>query len=368
MDGGAQLIYGDDSALVHGRAEEIVADKLRRSPDCQLETFVGQLLIFQDFQKFTDGLTEALATLPLFSSKKCIWVKSINFLAVPLADESLALLERLGDQLAQAKNFGLAVVLSASPVDRRLRPFKLLRSKCQAIEVKGSGPNGAEIALDHGAENLGLVFDFSARRTFLDRVGPNAGPVTGELEKLKAYLLGRCKVTADDVRAIVCEMSREDFFEPIEAFYRRDMDAFALALSRFLGSDGEPRALLTAMQNKNRILMQLKAAQLLRSWRTGGMPSKESLERARLLRTIPVPEGSDDVFSLNPWYLGRLSECLPFFDLDELARIQEALLDIFESLITEWQDLSTKRILDKFLFLCNCLRNSARSQPPPRHG
>ncbi|MDR0340500.1 MAG: hypothetical protein LBH53_03015 [Puniceicoccales bacterium] len=362
MNSGAQLIYGDDGTLVRRRAAEFVDEELRRKPGCQLEVFIGQLSSAQDFRRFADALREALVTLPLFSPSKCIWVKSVNFLATPLAEESMALLEQLGDQLAHAKDFGLTVVLSACPVDRRLRPFKLLRSKCQSIEVKGNGPNGAETALADGAEELGLFFDFSARRAFLDRVGPDAGPVALELKKLKAYLSGKCEVTADDVRAIVCETAREDFFESVEAFYRRDMAAFASALRRFLGNNGEPRALLAAMQNRNRILIQLKAAQELRFWRTDGLPSKWTLERARSLRTVPIPEGGDDVFSLNPWYLGRLSECLAFFDLSELVRVQGALLDIFESLIRDWQDLSAEWLFDKFLFLSACLRDPTQSR------
>ncbi|MDR2664548.1 MAG: hypothetical protein LBB14_03430 [Puniceicoccales bacterium] len=370
MDGGAQFLYGDDGTLVQRRAEEIIEGKLRRSPDCQLEVFIGRPSSLPEFQKFADLLSDALATLPLFSSEKCIWVKSIAFLAEPLAEESVALLEQLAGQLARAKEFGLTVVLSASPVDRRLRPFKLLKSHCQSVEVEGNGRDAAEIALDHGAEALGLSFDFSARRTFLAKVGPDAAPVNSELEKLAAYLSGRREVTADAVREIAYEMPREDFFEPIEAFYRRDISNFAIALRHFLGADGEPRALLSAMQSKNRSLLQLKAAQMSGAWNVscGRIPSRATLERARSLRTVPLLEGTDDVFSLNPWYLGRLSECLALFDLAELVRLQGALLDIFEFLTMEWQDLSVERLLDKFLSLCGCLRDSPFVGSSPRHG
>ncbi|MDR2668019.1 MAG: hypothetical protein LBB38_03195 [Puniceicoccales bacterium] len=352
MDGGAHLLCGDDDVLVGRRAEELIGD-------CQAEILSGRVLSAKDMKNLAAALREAVMTPSLFGGSGCVWVRSAIFLGCALCAEAAAQFEKICETLKLARDLGVAVVLSASPVDRRLRTFKMLKAICRtAVEVVG-GQEGAEIAFADGARHFGLQFDFHGRRLFLEKIGQCARNAYVELEKLDIYLGERRIVCAEDVAAVVCESNCDNFFEPVDAFYGRDLPEFEAALRKFFGGGGELRAVLAALQSRNRVAMQLKAVAAVTSSRGRISPHElaGALDRAKKMQSLPLPNGADfaDVFSQNRWYLCRVLDSVERFSLAELLRIQIALRKLFSDAIVHWQELSTDRSVGCFLELFHAI-------------
>ena len=347
MDGGAQLIYGDDESLVRRRAEEFIGD------GCEVEILNGRLLAAKDMQSLAAALEEAISALPLFGGKRSIWVRSISFLSKAMGEEAMARFEKICNSLKKAKQFSVAVLLSACPVDGRLRAFKLLKSCCiAAIEVKG-GLEAAEEVFESVSNRLGLKFNLQGRKLFMAKIGKNVRSVAPELEKLDIYIGERKEVHADDVSAVVCDSAGDDFFEPVEAFYQKNLPKFISALHRFFAAGGEPRSMLAALQSRNRILLQLKAIDDT----DGGNPSPGNLSRelqrakAQQLERLTFAGKRESIFSKNHWYLCRLLDCGELFSPAELLQIQTELLELFGDLIAHWQELSTDWLVRRFVEL-----------------
>jgi DNA polymerase-3 subunit delta len=354
---GIIFAYGDDEFLVDLRAGELASGARRGGSNFPVEVLDGRPGTVESFAAFLKNLTESLEVLPLFSREKVLWIRSVDFLGELATWESGEILEKILAQLARAGGLGVTVVLSACPVDRRLKTFKRLLKISDAQEVHGRGIDAVAIVFEETLKRKKIVFSEDARRHFFAKVGTDARFAAEELEKLDIFLGSRRSVQWEDVAEVICDGGTDDFFEPVEAFYRRNGKAYTVALEKFFANRGEPRALLAAIQSRNRLLIQMKTLERIGLWKVDGrgMPSQMTLKRAAERRRVAVICGKEkdpcDIFSQNSWYLGRLSDCLDRFTLGEFVHVQRSLLRLFEDLIRNWQEVSFGWLVEQFSLL-----------------
>jgi hypothetical protein len=98
------------------------------------------------------------------------------------------------------------------------------------------------------------------------------------------------------------------------------------AIRDFSLSQKEFRSLLVALQNRNRLLIQLKLVKNFssRSW----LPLSESYKD--LFGGSYKEKNSLCIFSQNPWFVSRLTSS---FSLEKLRFIQELCRETFENLL-----------------------------------
>ncbi|MDR2577089.1 MAG: hypothetical protein LBC42_03540 [Puniceicoccales bacterium] len=337
------LVYGDDEFSVSRCAEQLAAEALSRNSQWQVECFDGRLSCVEDFQKFNDEFENALATRPLFAPEKIFHIKFCTFLSkIPLACGET--LQRTLQLIGRAQELSLTVIVAASPIDRRLNSFKVLSKIAQrSCEVTNCSSSAAENVFAEDVVRLSLRFSREVRDYFLGKVGDDARHVASELEKLKVFLGTGKMVRREDVQHLTVEGVSENFFEPIEAFYHCDAAAYATALERFFEGRGEPRALLAAFMNRNRLLLQIKAIQMSGHSRILDPDDDSDSHRGE--------KDPCSILDQNPYYLKRLRRIVDRFLLEELTNLQVKFIELFTDIVRNFRFVTPQWLRGKFLSL-----------------
>jgi DNA polymerase III delta subunit len=349
-------VCGDDEFLVAMEAERAISDILHNNQLYQVEEIDGRLTSADAFRSFCRNLDEALTTMPLFVAEKIFYIKSTNFLFnVPTACDEI--IEKIFKLFSDARELRIPIVIAAFPVDRRLRLFKSLSAISDLRQIFDSCADAARKVFKEEVDKIRLLFDDETRDFFLEKVGGDARRVAEELKKLDIFLGPQRVVALNNVSDIVFASPGENFFETISAFYRRDSDTYSRLVNNFFFENGEPRALLSAFLSNNRLLIQMKALQQLGilKFDKRGMPIKSTLEHGSALRRVkPLPgneKNSCAIFDKNPWILKQNYYALSNFRFEELTKLQSMLLCIFTDLIREWQFVTQRWLVGKFVDL-----------------
>ena len=141
--------------------------------------------------------------------------------------------------------------------------------------------------------------------------------------------------------ASVAEMSpnaaQGDFFETAEAFFSGDLPWTLAALKRHFFAGGDARPILAALQNRNRILVQVRALSDSGEARVGprgieGLQRGAATFGAKYGEAI-AEKSSYNVFTQNPWYLGKLASSAKLPTLRRLIDNQREFVNAFEGII-----------------------------------
>jgi DNA polymerase-3 subunit delta len=357
MFSGARLVYGADEFLVECRTDFLLDDLISSYGPCTPEILSGFSSAAADLTILLDRVRESMATLPLFESKRVIWIRGVQFFSPTASAGSAEIIEKILEQISRASEWSVAVFISASPVDRRLGIFKKFLAATDAYEVLASEGDAVEFLLQEMAREKKFTFDEKVHRFLLEKLGTNTRRAASELEKLDQYLGPRRIISREDVEAVLCDGAEGNFFEILDAFYSRNGPAFEKLVWAFLHGKGEPRVLLAAMQSRNRILLQMKALRQMGRWKVDGRgtPVRALLEQAREEVNFPdfpqMEKDSCNIFSQNPWYLRRVGEQLVTFQMKELVEIQLSLVEIFEALNYRWREVDEEWLLNRFVML-----------------
>ncbi len=284
----------------------------------------------------------AVLTVPMFGGRKAVWFKDITFLADSLtgqADATKKQTERLLECLERVNPEQTAVLLSASPADRRRKETKWLEANGRAF-VLGEGKEQTRTVLRlirEEADRLGARLTAGAEEVLMAQVRGDARLAAEEVRKLAAYLGEENRaLTEEDVMRLVPEFGEGDFFEAGEAFFSGDLNWALEAIRKHFFAGRDARPLLVSLQNRARLLIQLKAlmqAGVLR----GSRWDKKSLEKAAQNFSAAFAGVSDkssfNVFTQNPWYLGRLGKTASQTSMQKLLGLEKSLFSVFEKLL-----------------------------------
>ncbi len=287
---------------------------------------------------------ESVQTISMFGGKRVVWLKDVNFLADSVtgrAESTLKLVEDLQAILASINPAEVAVVVTAAPVDRR-RAFPKWCEKNADFAVLGGEGEGAAQALAGlvvaEADTLGVAFGDGALELLLARIGANTRLLIEETHKLASYIGDGKTINEAHVAELTPNVAEGDFFEAAEAFFSGDLRWTLKALERHFYTGGDARPVISALQNRNRILLQIRALLDSGEIKLGARGiDKSGFDRAAASHgkhfVGAAEKSSYNLFTQNPWYLGKLATSAKLPSLRRLIDNQQELIVAFEEII-----------------------------------
>lgn len=295
---------------------------------------------------------ESVQTVSMFGGKRVVWFKDVNFLADTVtgrAESTLKLVEDLQELLASVDPEQVAVVITAAPIDRR-RAFPKWCEKTADFSLVGGGDGeGAAEALAGvilaEARELGVTFGEGAAQLLLAKVGANTRLLIEETRKLATFASPAEALAKEGAPVIIEEAhvaeltantAEGDFFEAAEAFFSGDLKWTLAALHHHFFTGGDARPIISAMQNRNRILIQVRALADAGEVRVGnrgldGLPKATATYGHHF---IGVTEKSAyNLFSQNAWYVGKLAGSGKLPSLRRLIDNQQEFIRAFEEIV-----------------------------------
>jgi DNA polymerase-3 subunit delta len=285
---------------------------------------------------------EAVQTVAMFGGRRLVWLKDVNFLADSVtgrAEGTLRAVEDLQQVLAAVNPAETLVLVSASPVDRRRSFPKWCEKQADFTLVGGDGEAGGDALAAVAraeAQDLGTRFEPGAVELLLAKVGANTRLLVEEVNKLAAYAGEGEAITEAHVAELTPNAAEGDFFESAEAFFSGDLRWTLAALGRHFFAGGDARPVISALQNRNRILLQVRALLDAGEVRLGprgldGMPRAAAAFGRHF--TGAAEKSSFNLFSQNPWYVGKLAGGARLPSLRRLIDNQREFLHAFAEII-----------------------------------
>ena len=339
------FVCGQDDFLVgrigRRRYEELSAEV---QDDFSKEVISGFAGNVDEVGACVSRFAESVQTVPMFGGRRVVWLKDVSFLSDTVtgrAETTLGHVEHLQSVLQGVVPAETAVLITASPVDRR-RSFIKWCEKSADFELAESGEGDAlEAMAVSEAAAVGVRFGEGALPLLLSRVGNNTRLLVEEIGKLSVNATDGV-IPETDVADLTPNAAQGEFFESAEAFFSGKLDWTLAALRRHFFAGGDARPILAALQNRNRILIQVRALADSGEARVGprgidGLQRAGS-ERAPLFKDAASEKSSYNVFTQNPWYLGKLAGGSPIPTLRRLIDNQRAFIDAFEEIIRRPQE------------------------------
>ncbi len=335
------FICGADDFLVgrlgreqHDRLAGEITDEFSR------ETISGFANNVDEVEAAIARFRDSVQTVSMFGGRRLVWLKDVNFLADSRTGNTESVktaVEGLQELLAGVNPAEVAVLITAAPVDRRKSFYKWCEKAADFTFVgAASGEDAAEalaVAALAEAKALGVEIERDALSLLLARSGANTRFLVSEMHKLAAHADTGKKITEADVEELTPNLAEGDFFEATELFFRGDLRGTLAAFDRHFFAGESARPLLSSMQNRNRLLIQLRAL----APQGGRAPDKGAIERAASAygkHFVGAGEkNAANLFSQNAWYVGKLAAGAKAWPLRHHIDIQLALAEAFEELI-----------------------------------
>jgi DNA polymerase-3 subunit delta len=312
-----------------------VADEFSREV---LNGFAGNV---GEVESAINRFRESVQTVSMFGGQRVVWLKDVNFLADTVtgrAEGTLTLVEDLQQILAAVNPADTAVLITAAPVDRR-RSFPKWCEKTADFTLVGGGEDDGEalagVVLAE-AQAVGATLSPDAVRLLLAKVGANTRLLVEEVRKLAAYVNAGETIEEAQVAELTPNTAEGDFFEAAEAFFSGNLKWTLAALQRHFFAGNDARPVIAALQNRNRILLQVRALVDAGDVRVGprGLEGLPKAQAAHAAKFTGAPEKSSfNLFSQNPWYLGKLAGSAKLPGLRRLIDNQQEFIAAFEEII-----------------------------------
>ena len=343
------FICGADDFWVNRDAKAQFEDATKdvADPEFGQEIVNGAADNLAEVEVAMNRFSSAVQTLSLFGDKKVVWFKDITFLADSVtgrAEGTKSQVERLKELLGSLDPEAVSVIISASPVDRRRAFLKWCEKNSNYTLADSGKPAEQESHLRElvkkEAQAMGIDIPFNLVTILLGKLNVNARMAMEEVRKLATYIGETEKnVTEELLNELVPNFGEGDFFEPVEAFYSLKLEWTLDSLRRYFFIAKDSRPLLTSLQNRNRLMIQMKALLVSGQIQLGprGL-DKNSLDRAATIHARAYAgetgKSSFNVFSQNPWYLGRLAQPLSKLSLKVLVDFQKEFLRGFKDILS----------------------------------
>ncbi len=320
------LIFGTDEYFVDLKAKKL----LESYKEIPLEIINGNVHSILDLKRVLGQVCESLRTMDFFSNKKCVWLRATSLLSngSPAFTEGAQTCVEAWLDLLKGLPQEVYFFISASPVDKRTRFFKSLQDLCQCEELEEkNSENYLKFLTQKLSKQLSVDIEASALELLQQKLNYQPRTIANEFEKLACLKNFSGKITYEDVLENTPTMLNDEFFEPVEAFYNKDKQRYLRTLRNHFVLHKEVRSILTMLQNRNRLLLQLASLSLQSI-------SKNSLDAAykQYAKNFgPIHDKNTFcIFSQNPWYLSRLKNP---FDAKTLLQIQEECVRLFDLIL-----------------------------------
>lgn len=350
VPGHLAIIAGKDEYLVDqsGRA---CFEKARQAAgaDAEAEVISGQIIRVEEALSLELQFTDSVKTLAMFGARRVIWLRNLNLVADTVQARSEEVKESLANMLKAAVGAdpSVSIVISATPYDGRRKDLANLKSVATEFILhaapsaspfaKGDAQADGQVALVvERLDALGVRCERGVPEVLVGRVGQSTRLVLGECEKLATYVGPGGTIKEADVHLLVPIFGEGDFFEPIEALAARDLRWGMDSLDRYFFNEDSSRPLLAALQNRLRLLIQVRCLVDSGDFRVseGGLVKGQfETASARHGPTFgSAAKSSANLFSQNAWYIGnKVAPAAARYTLAELVDLQLACADCFDA-------------------------------------
>lgn len=338
------VVLGDDDYLVRQKAKELFDNLCEEfSDDLSREIIDGRADRVEDVERILQEAKSAGETLSLFGGGKLVWINEANFLNQTKTGAAQGTKDALESFKSFLGNLGESkLVLSACPVHRNHTFVKWLQknSTYQDVAKQEKEDVAFRRLVDETAKEYGVSFGPGALEYLAGKIGAHPRMGVEETRKLASYIgADGGEITEQMIIDMVPDFGEGDFFEASEAFFSGKLDWALDAIDRHFFQGKDARPLLATLQNRNRLLIQLRVlvdgAELDPNQRLG----KDQLERIgnKYLKHFsnPAEKTTLNVFSQNPWFLGRLVPLLKKFSTRRLIDLQAGLIKAFEDVLAQ---------------------------------
>lgn len=285
---------------------------------------------------------ESAQTVPMFGGRRVIWLKDVNFLADSVTGRAEGTLKLVGELQALLERINPAevgVLITAAPIDRR----RVFPKWCEAhadfalVGDEGRDAGGLAQTVLAEARAQGAAIAPDALELLLARIGPNPRLLVEEIHKLAAYAGEGAAIEEAHVAELTPNVAEGDFFEAAEAFFSGDLPWALQALHRHFFIGGDARPVISALQNRNRLFIQLKVLLDAGEIRLGPRGiDKAGFERAAAVHARhfggSAEKSSYHLFTQNLWYLGKLAGAAKMPPLRRLIDNQQEFIKAFEEI------------------------------------
>jgi DNA polymerase-3 subunit delta len=305
---------------------------------------------------------DAVQTVPMFGGKRVVWFKDVNFLADTVtgrAEGTLAQVAALQELLEKVNADEVAIVITAAPIDRRRSFPKWCEGHADFTLAGGDGESAGDALAGVATEEAraaGATFGDGALELLLAKVGPNTRLLTEETRKLATYAgdpstppgAGGAVIEEAHVDELTPNFAEGDFFESADRFFAGDLRGTIAALSRHFFNGGDARPVLSALQNRNRILIQCRV--LLDTGELRPPSEKYGFDKAAWARAAgtyakhfggDTEKSSYQIFTQNQWYAGKLVSSGRMPPLRRLIDNQQEFINAFEEIVRRPNDQLT---------------------------
>ncbi len=347
------FIASDDEYVSDRAAKEIFeAQKAVFGEGVEAETFDGRAQNVAEVEQCCTNFMQAAQNMSLFGEQRIIWFRQINFLGdnqTGRAEGTKEMLASLQSVLETFNDPNTYLILSAAPLDKRKAFAKFLDKSghLQLINASRSTEDMLPMILQE-CKKFDIQIHEEAAATLISKLNGNHRMIMNELEKVITYLLSEeeKEITYDRVNELVSEFGEAEFFELTDVFYSGNQARTLQAIQRHFFTHKDARAVLSSLQNRNRLLIHLRTLHdsqylNLKSYQF----DKGGFERAKSEFSDTFEDTSKKSeyhpFGQNPWYLGRLGQTAQRFSLKQLIDIQLGFIEVFQRLIDHPNDHET---------------------------
>ena len=312
-----------------------------------IEVIDGNAVKVEDVETLVKRFREATQTLGLFGGRRVVWLKGCTFMAdnkTGRADGTQMACQNLQEILEMIRSEDVGVLISASPVDRRKRFPKWLEKHGEhiasgGVDSKGNGSEALAAILEEERSSMGVEIGSHVSETLISKVNGNSRLLIEEVRKLATYLGPEGgEITLELIEDLVPNFGDGDFFETTEAFFSRNLEWTLQALRRHFFAGNDARPVIASLQNRNRLLIQLKSLVDGGEIEVGGRGiAKPGFELAAAKYQDCYAGLSDksnyNVFTQNLWYMGKLLGARKMPSLKRLIDHQAEFIRVFEEIV-----------------------------------
>jgi DNA polymerase III subunit delta len=295
-----------------------------------------------EVEKAVANFAAAAQTMPMFGGSKCVWFKNVSFLGdtpTGRSEGAKAEVEKLLKVLGGVKPADVGVLITVCPVDRRRKEFKRFQELGEVKVVGGdakSGDSPAQRILEEELAAAKVRIAPDVAYALLEKIHAHSRMAMEEGKKLALYAGDGGVVTMEMVNALVPPFGEGDFFEAVDAFYSLDLEDALAAIRRYFFTGNDIRPLLTSLQNRARLLLQLRVLSDAGCFKRG--LGKATLDEAAAAFGRDFDDAaaktSSNVFSQNPYYLIRLLDTAKKLRTKRIIDFQLEFVRAFEQSIS----------------------------------
>ena len=337
-------IVGDDDYLVRKRSKEVFDGWKDQFPDeLSREIIDGRANRVDEVQQILLEARMAGETLSLFGGAKLVWINEVNF----LNQSKTGAAQGSKDALENFKSFlekigGNKLIFSACPVHRSHSFIKWLQKNSHFEDLSKNEKEDVTFRrlVQEVAKELNLSFSPGSMDYLAGKIGAHPRLGVQETQKLATYLgPDGGEITEKMIMEMVPDFGEGDFFEASEAFFSGNLEWAIDAIDRYFFQGKDARPLLVTLQNRNRLLIQLRVLVDGRELDPNQRMGKEQLVRigSKFLELFsdPAEKTTLNFFSQNPWFLGRLLPLVKKISTRDLINLQSELIRAFEDLLDQ---------------------------------